>query len=246
MALIDLVTDTAPSSGASGVPLRATLSFTLSGTNYRTGSLEEGMFVEGPDTDQFIGPGGAYQRFPDGISQGDLDDLLESPGYKGIVTGSVAVTTGANTTVTFTPTNPLFALTTYKLYLSDVEETDGTEISGIVTVEFTTGSGSIEEVPTDVSTSVLATTTQASRAIDAISDLSVVSTTPVDHAIQQNVELEEILVKFNKPLDSSSVSASDVKVETIPVTDHPNVTINTIGELAVAVEVDGETLKIKI
>ncbi len=246
--LTDLVIDYEPSNGAGGVPLLTKPYVVLSGLNYDEDSLKEGIFLEGPDTDQFIGPGGAYLRFPDGISQGGLDDLLESPGYKGITAGSGLVTeVNGNTKVTFIWERPLAALTDYKLFLANVLEADGTtEIEEIVTVDFQTGTGSIQELPVDSSTSVLATTAQASRAIDAIAPLSVQTTTPTDHAIQQDIGMEEIEIQFNKSIDPSSVSSNSVKVETVPISDHPSLSTTALGELATSVEVDGNKLKIKI
>ncbi len=245
--LIDFVIDTEPSSNASSVPLLTSLYFMLSGTDYDEDSLLEGLFLEGPDTDQFIGPGGAYARFPDGISQGDLDDILESPGYKGIVVGTVTVSgISGNTRVMLEPDLPLYANTEYKLFLSSILDGSEVEISGIATVSFETGSGSIEEVPTDTSTSVLATTAQASRALDAIAPLAIQKTTPADHAIQQDITLEEIEIEFNKPLDASTVSSAGIIVETLPATDHPKLSTTALGKLATIVEVDGNKLRIKI
>jgi len=246
--LIDFVVDTEPSNDATGVPLLINPYFLLLGSDYDEDSLLEGLFLEGPDTDQFIGPGGAYLRFPDGISQGNLDEILESPGYKGIVAGTVTISgISGNTRIMLDPSLPLYASTDYKLFLTNILEVDGeTEISGMATVSFQTGSGAIEEVPTDTSTSVLATTAQASRAIDAIAPLIVKKTTPADHAIQQDISLEEIEVEFNKSLDASTVSADGIMVETFPATDHPKLSTPALGELATAVEVDDNKLKIKI
>lgn len=246
--LIDLIVDSNPQNGAVAVPLRTKPYITLSGppTDYDQSTLS-GMFLEGPDSDQFIGPGGAYLRFPDGISQGNLDDLLESPGYQGITAGTVTVSgVNGNTRVIFEPDLPLAALTEYKLFLDNVEDVNGVAIDGAVLVNFQTGTGSIMAIPSDSSTSVLATTAQASRAIDAIAPLTVLRSTPADHAIQQDISLDEIEVEFSKSLDPASVSADSVRVETFPISDHPKLSTTALGELATAVEVDGNKLKIKI
>src|SRR5688572_17380345 len=155
--LLDLVVDTFPGNNDVGVPLRSEITITLSGLDYDEESLEEGFFVEGPDTDQFIGPGLEMQAFPDSISQGDLDDFLASPGYQGIVQGTVTVSgVSGNTVVTFTPTRPLAPNTMYVANLTGILESDGeTEIDGFVSMSFETGSGSIEAIPSTVSTSVL-------------------------------------------------------------------------------------------
>jgi len=245
--LLDLVIDTFPATDDVGVPLGSTVSITLSGTNYDESSLLEGFFLEGPDTDQYIGPGLAILNYPDNISQGDLDDFLRSPGYKGIVEGDITVSgVSGNTIISLKPTKPMTALTEYVINLTYVLEVDGsTLIDGHITVPFTTGSGSIEVVPSITSTSILSRVYTSPASDTTAIPLRVVSTTPEDHAIQIPVTYSEIIVEFNKALDPT-IDPDSIIIETTPVTDHPNLTIQSNGIIAKQVTVEGNKLKIKI
>jgi hypothetical protein len=187
-------------------------------------------------------------RYPFNISQGDPSDLLNSPGYKGIVKGNVTVSgISGNTVVTFSPMLPMAALIEYRVNLTDIFKSDGvTSIDGFVTFSFTTGSGSIEEVSSEISTSVLSTTIQGSTALENSSPLSIVSTTPSDHAIQQDPELSEITVEFNKKINANSVVPELISIESIPITDHPQANITALGRLTKSIEVDNTKIIIKI
>lgn len=243
--LVDFVSDTEPQSGALGFPLRGNPYFLLIGSGFDTTSLEEGLFLEGPEYTHQVGPGGyAHEYNP---ATGDIS-LIDTPGYLGTVPGTVTVSTvSGNTRVLFDPELPLAALVDYKLVLSDVLELDGTtEISGIITLSFTSGSGAIEEIPSEVSTSVLANTSQAVSAGVAVGPFLVEKTTPADHSVQQDIALEEIEIEFNKAIDSDSVSADNIQVQTIPATDHPATSITALGNLTKTVEVSGKKIIIKI
>jgi hypothetical protein len=251
--LLDLIIDTFPANNDVGVPLLSNITITLSGLDYDATSLQEGLFVEGPDTDQYVGPGLIEQVFPNNISQGELDDFLESPGYLGIVGGTVTVSghfadaevSYDHTVVTFDPILPMQALTEYIVNLTSVTTVSGVDYDGFVSFSFTTGSGSIEEVPASVSTSVLSAATPEAVA-PSTADLQVVSTTPDDRSVENPTDLQEITVEFNKQLDPTSVANASITVKTIPATDHPNANVQTAGDLAKVVEVDGNKMKIKI
>lgn len=248
--LSDLIKDTFPANGDVAVPLQSNLTVTLSGLDYDADSLTEGgLFVEGPDTDQFVGPGLINLASPANISQGDFDDFLQSPGYAGIVQGSVTVSgIMGDTVVTFDPDLPLAPLTEYIVNLTSVLTATLSGIDGFVTFGFTAGSGSIEELPADISTSVLsaAIPEAAQVGISAAAIPFVVTTaTPVDHSVENPVDLREITLDFNKVIDSASV-ADNVSVKTVPATDHPNAATGSLGDLAISTEVTGNRLKIKI
>lgn len=245
--LSDAILNFFPGSDDSGVPLRSSVTLTLSGLDYDADSISNGLFVEGPDTDQFIGPGLLEQIFPENISQGPRDDFLRSPGYQGIVEGTTTVSGMATVTeVTFTPTLPFAANTEYVVNLTGVTDSVGADIDGFVTWKFTSGSGSIEELPSTVSSSVLNAAVTQNAAQGIIEDFAITKTTPEDLAVEQPRSTNEIVVEFNKDIDPASVSADDISVVTTPATDHPNATTKSRGDLAKTVEVDGNKLKIKI
>lgn len=248
--LSDLVKDTFPANGNDSVPLLSNPTITLSGLDYDDDSLTEGMFVEGPDTDQFIGPGQIGLKSPQNISQGDIDDFFQSPGYQGIVQGEVTVSgIAGDTVVTFNPDLPFAASTEYRVNMTSI--LTGTTLSGLdgfVTFAFTTGTGSIEELPADISTSPLSAAVTEAAAVglsEAATSFEVTTASPVDHSVQNPVELREINIDFNKPINSASV-AGNVEVKTVPATDHPNASTRSLGDLAISTEVIGNRLKIKI
>lgn len=251
--LIDLILDTFPANSDTGVPLLSDITITLSGLDYDEDTLLDGFFLEGPDTDQFIGPGIIDQVYPNSISQGDIDDFLESPGYTGIVAGTTTVSgISGNTVVTFNPTLPLAALTDYRAYLAEVT-TSGIvpihtpdTVSGIVTWVFQTGTGSIETIPSSVSSSVLADTFIQQNLSDIETALKVVSTTPIDHSVEHSPDgTREIVVEFNKALNPN-IADANVTVKALPATDHPEVTVTANGDLAKRLVVEGNLLRIKI
>lgn len=245
--LLDLIISTNPANNDTGVPLVNSISFTLSGVDYDNASLQEGFFVEGPDTDQFVGPG--LIELQSNVSQGDLNDFLQSPGYKGIVQGVVTVEKATNTLVTFTPTLPLVAQTLYIVNLSNVWDSAlVNEITGFISFSFETGTGSIEEVPATVSTSVLSAglTESALFANGYLEPFQVVSTTPRDRTVQISPNTSEIIVTFNKPINPATVNTNAISIRTSPISDHPQVATQSLGELAKTIEIVGNQLKIKI
>jgi hypothetical protein len=244
-ALSDRVKDTFPANGDVGVPLLSNISVTLSGLDYNTTSLTDGLFVEGPDTDQFVGEGLACLLTPENVSQGNIDDFLQSPGYAGIAQGVTTVTgIAGDTHVIFDPTLPLAPLVEYRLNLTSVTTISGVAVDGFVTFAFTAGSGSIQELPTEISTSPLAAATPETGT-GAVGPFAVTTAAPLDHSVQNPTDMREIVIDFNKSIDPDSV-AGNVIVKTVPATDHPNAVTASLGDIAVSTEVLGNRLKIKI
>jgi hypothetical protein len=247
MALIDRIEDTFPANNDVGVPLLSTITITFDRLMDET-DLNDHFFVEGPDSDQFVGPGLTLLEFPDNTSQGEVDDFLRSPGYKGIVQGTTTFTTvsgtPSKTVLTFTPDKPLVPLTQYTAMLSDSLDDQGVTHTGLITFTFQAGSGSIEEVPAATSSSILKTTAQPGI-LTTSGALAVVKTTPVDHAIEQDPKLSVIEIEFNKALDGTSVPGK-VSVVAEKATDHPNATAIANGDLAKVVTVSGRKITVSI
>lgn len=256
--LIDIIVDTFPASNDIGVPLLATVKLLFSEAMDED-DVDNNFFVEGPDTDQFVGPGLGMLEFPNNISQGEMDDFLRSPGYRGIVQGettfehvsltdpdvTVSGSTPYRTRVIFTPDQPLFPLTEYRALISDVDTVSGITYSGIVSLTFTTGSGSIEEVPTAVSSSVLMST-QLPAALVSSGAFRIVKTTPADNSIEQALDLSQILIEFNKNIDATSITSDMITIESEIATDHPKAAATAIGDLAKTYTVSGVYLTINI
>ena len=248
MSLLDRIEDTFPANDDVGVPLLSTITITFDRLMDES-DLNDNFFVEGPDTDQFVGPGLALLEFPNNTSQGEVDDFLRSPGYRGIVQGATTFTTISGspdkTLLTFTPTQPLYPLTEYTIMISDSLDASGITHSGMVTLDFQTGSGSIEEIPTETSSSILKTTAQPGI-LSTSGALQVVSTTPADHSVEQDPkELTDIIIEFNKELDPATVTGN-VSVLAEVATDHPNANAVANGALAKVVTVSGRKITVSI
>jgi hypothetical protein len=259
MALIvDILDDYYPPNSGVSIPLRSTVSV-LFDRAMDEDSIQEEFFIEGPDTDQYVGPGFNLLEFPDNISQNPDDDFLNSPGYAGIMEGSFVFkkidvsnpdleVAGApyRTKMVFTPEHPLTPLTLYTAHILEAIDYDGNVHSGHLIFSFTAGTGSIDYVPETFSSSILVpgSVTLGIESQGSAAPLEVVSTTPKDHAIQVDVETDEIVVTFNKPL--ATVDPALVTVEAIAATDHPKASQDANGELVKILEVDGNVLTIRI
>ena len=142
-SIVDVIDSIHPASGATGVALADTI-WIIFDREIDEDSVNSGnFFIEGPDTDSFLGPD-AGMNLPD-VSDSGFDDQFNSPNYKGIVPGTISFekiqvsevsaysgfdTTGAGTIwrtrIVFTPTYRLSATTQYTVYVSgDEDSTDG-------------------------------------------------------------------------------------------------------------------------
>lgn len=251
--LVDIISDTFPANDDTGVPLLTAITISFDQEMNET-RLQEDFFIEGPDTDQLIGAGLLELTHPNNVSQGDIDGFLKSPGYKGIVQGTYDFdlsTSGVDTVLRFTPDEPLAASTVYTAVLSDTLNLAGTEYTGHLIFSWTTGTGSIEEIPADVSSSVLSSTAATVATTSVItgagsSTFGITETTPTDRTVEHSIDTSEIVVTFNKNLDASTVTADKIAVTATPVTDHPNASAGSERDIAKAITVAGNKLTIRI
>jgi hypothetical protein len=258
--LTEIITDYFPANGDIGVPLASTITMTFDRL-MNTERLKEDFFIEGPDTDQWIGPGLLELKDPANVSQGDLDNFLKSPGYRGIVQGSFefkiidgsgievdSSNAAARTKLVFTPTQPLYPLITYSVHITETLDALGTAWPGYTGFTFESGSGSIASLPSSVSSSILSSGLAPSNVLAAqgTGTLKVLSTSPVDFSINNSSDLSEITISFDKNIDAATVTQDNVTVETTLASDHPNLSGTAKGKLAKQLLVSGKTLTIKI
>lgn len=247
--LIDVISDHFPPVSGVSIPLSNTV-WVQFDIPMNEEELENNFFVEGPDTDQYIGPGLLELTSPDNISQGDLDNFLKSPGYKGIVDGTFTFETvsGVSTKAIFTPAHPLYPSIDYVVHLMETLDANGNTVSGNYTWKFQTGTGSIQQLPSNLSTSALADVIAHGYVASPgpMPSLKVVRTHPADHSVENNLQIAEIVVEFDKALDPNSLTPESVFVETLPVTDHPSAPQFAQGEIMTQLEVSGCQLKIKL
>jgi hypothetical protein len=240
--VIDTISDYSPPDSSVGVPLLSAIEVQFNALMDET-SISDNFFVEGPDTDQFVGPGvSSLLLYPDNVSQGD--DFLASPGYRGIVQGTFSFETVINTTkMIFTPSQPMAALTQYTAHLPTVDDANGVTYTGSVKFSWTTGSGSIEVIPSTTSTSVLLLSVPA---LSAIEDLRVLKTTPKDRSVQHSVDLSRIELEFNKVINGQTVNSNTVSIKAYPTTDHPSASAAVNENIAAKLTVDGKKVLIDI
>lgn len=258
--ILEILDDYFPPNSGVSVPLRESITV-LFDREMDEDSIEEEFFIEGPDTDQYVGPGFNLLEFPDNLSQNPDDDFLNSPGYAGIINGEytfvkidmsdadlTVLTAPYRTKMVFTPDSPMTPMTQYTAHIPEVLDLLGNTHSGHLIFSWTTGTGSIEYVPETFSSSILVpgSTTLGIESQGSAAALEVFSTTPKDHAIQVDVETNEIVVTFNKNLDAASVTQDNVTVETLMITDHPKASGEADGELIKTLEVSGNKLTIRI
>jgi hypothetical protein len=148
VAVVDVVDLVNPSDEATGVPLNNSISITFD-REIDEWSFEHGGFIlEGPDTDLVV----FTEYTPTTLVAGEESDILLSPGLKGIVQGSFTFsrvsltdTSLVNTTDTtgngalfrtrasFKPSQPMKALTNYKVYLVGDDDITDEEKLGLRT-----------------------------------------------------------------------------------------------------------------
>ena len=256
--LPEIIVDYTPANGDVGVPLGSMVTVTFD-REMDTGRLKEDFFIEGPDTDQWIGPGLMELKDPTNISQGDLDNFLKSPGYRGIVQGSyefkvidvngtevVTGTAGARTKLLFSPTQPFYPLIPYTVHIVETLDSTGTVWPGYAGFTFESGSGSIQQLPSTISSSILSTGAAPSTTATTGVGMKILSSVPADLSIGSSSDLSEIVINFDKDLDASTITQSSVTVEALTASDHPNLVATAKGKLAKELIVSGKTLTIKI
>jgi hypothetical protein len=254
----EVIVDNFPPVSGQSIPLGSTISVTFNTLMDTTISgLQSTLFVEGPDTDQFVGPGLLEQQFPPNVSQGPLSDFLMSPGYQGIVQGVITTSIVSGLTVSgipytgtqavFTPSQPLAPSTTYTVHITQTHDSLGNVVSGYVDWSFETGTGSIVQLPNTISTSVLAEAFRAPGLAPASQNLlQVVSITPGDHSVQNSPELQDITITFDKVLDPNSITSDMITINTEALTSHPDVKVNAQGSIAFNMTVSGNIIKLSI
>lgn len=131
-------------------------------------------------------------------------------------------------------------------YTANVYGTD--YLASSYTFNFSTGSGSIVEVPSTASTSIIGTESALTSAATA---LTVVSMSPEDGAVHQSSKnSREIKVKFSGALNSTTVTDGAVTVLAYPVSGHFNTSMGTNSsepvELHKKLSVSGDTLTIEL
>ena len=258
--LSDIIDDAFPGEAEVAVPLNSQITMIFTEAMDED-SLTDTFLVEGPDTDQFVGPGGLIRTYPDNISQGDPTDFLASPGYRGIVEGVTAfvdlavgddgypagATTDPVTKIVFTPTRQLAKLTSYSTIITDSLTLAAVAKTGLVVFNWTTGTGSISSLPTTASSSVLSQSViEEASSPTALSDLGILLTSPANHEIEVGTGLETIVITFDKAIDAGSFAAADIGVEIAPATDHPNANVSVTENVAKAVSVSGAVLTLTL
>jgi len=239
--LKDIIADYNPPAGTAGISLNSTITIQFDRL-MDTSDLEVEFFVSGPDTDQFIGPGlSEFNVYPDNVSQGD--DFLASPGYAGIVAGAFSFETVAGATkMTFTPSSPMAALTEYTAHLPEADDANGDSYTGQITFSWTTGTGSIEALSDTASTSVLTSTVSSLSVLD---DLEIIKVTPLGDSVENETDLSQIEIEFNKEIVLASLS-DNISVKTYAVSDHPSLSVAAQGDIAAKLSTDGKKVIIEI
>lgn len=257
-SLSSIINDFFPAEGDVGVPTGVS-SYILFDRPMNEDLLAEQFFIEGPDTDQFVGPGiQDFQNFPNNVSQGD--DFLTSPGYRGIMQGSFSfqkISLGDpnqissdplnyRTKMIFTPSHPMAPGTEYVARLPEATDKNLVIYTGYIKFGWTTGSGSITALPTTASTSILNSISPISP-LNQLTPFQLVKITPANRSIKNDpIKTNTITLEFNKNIDPTSVDPALIVLQTLPITDHPDLCITSIGDLGKKILVQGNKIIITI
>jgi hypothetical protein len=254
--LIDVIGDYYPANNDVGVPTGDSIWILFDVAMDQT-TLQNQFFVEGPNTDQFVGPGFELLQYPPNVSQGDT--FLTTPNYRGFVQGTftfqnISLTdptvitddpVNYRTKMFFNPAHPLTPETTYIAHLPEALGVDMTMYTGAIDYTWTSGSGSITALPTTASTSILNSISPISP-LNQLAPLEIVKFWPENESIKNDPnKFNKIVIEFNKLIDPTSINPDWIHLEAIPVTDHPDLSITAYGPLAKRVTVDGNKLIIQ-
>jgi hypothetical protein len=116
--------------------------------------------------------------------------------------------------------------------------------SGHLSWGFTTGTGSVEALPSTSSTSVISYLYQ--QASTSLTPLSVSSTVPENHDAQIDIDLSSITITFNKEIDSDTVTDDVVTIVTEIASSHPSLGAIARGEISKRMTVSGRTITITL
>lgn len=256
-SIIDIIDDYTPANNEIDTPLSSTITILFDRVMDET-ALSDQVFIEGPDTDQYVGPGFELLGYPNTVSHGD--DFLASPGMQGIVQGDFSyqkvsttdpdvLVSGSiyRTKLIFTPEHSLAPLTLYTVNVPDFVDSGSISYTGYITFSFTTGTGSITELPTEVSTSIISTALADTLSDyftgSSSGDFKVVKTIPKDHAVQVVASgLNSITIEFNNPVDVSSVTDENIVITTVVATGHPTAAAEALGNITKTLTVAGNKI----
>ena len=97
------------------------------------------------------------------------------------------------------------------------------------TIGFQTGTDAVFEYPENISTSPIGLANEIIPDINSTSStvekLKIVSITPSNGSVNEPLDLDKIVIEFNKTLDASTITQDTVKIESFPVSgsfDGPN------------------------
>jgi len=166
----------------------------------------------------------------------------------GIVSGlfSYETLSGSRTKMTFTPTHPMAALTEYTAHLPEAQDPAANSYTGHITFSWTSGSGSIEALPATASTSVLVPLTYQTSVLSVQTPLEVESTSPVNDAVEQELDLSTIEIEFNKEISSITATNDSINIKGYVATDHPSAGITVNEDIAKVIEVQGKKIILSI
>lgn len=203
------------------------------------------FLISGPDESTWSGPDlQLWDQVPP-------EEILSTTTGEDFIEGAISFSQemiGGNpvTKAVFTPTTPLRADTKYVIYLAGDEgldpdvatpitALDSTKLVGTYVWNFSTGSGSVQEVPTTSSSDVSAPPQVSS----AVAEEFLLSTTiPTDQATNLDISTDTITLNFNTEVDATTVdSAISIVADsvngdmTIPSAGTVTFTSNTVGKV---------------
>ena len=239
-----------PLGSSLGLPLQSQISVVFNQLMDEATITTSTFMISGPDDSSWTTPGVRV------IENTTPENILLNYGGEEYIDGAISFTqeTIDSTPVTkaaFTPSEPLHPNTEYIIYLagdegledaivSPVSAVDSTPLIGTYVWTFTTGSGSVAEVPDVASTSVVAPPS-VSSIVSVPFKLS--SSIPANQATNLDISTDTIVLQFSKNIDSTTVdSAISIDAESV----NGDTSISSLGSVAFTSSTVGDTVTITL
>lgn len=249
MAIVE-IESVHPLDSSLGLPLQSQISVVFNQLMDEATITTSTLMITGPDDSSWTTPGVRV------IENTSPENILLNYGGEEYIDGAISFTQesiGATpvTKATFTPSEPLYPNTEYVIYLtgdegledaivSPVAAVDNTPLVGTYIWTFTTGSGSVAEVPDTASTSVV-----APPSISSVVSIpfKLLSSIPANQATNLDISTDTIVLQFSKNIDATTVdSAISIDAESV----NGDTSISSIGAISFSSSTVGDTVTITL
>lgn len=246
-----VIDSVSPLDSSLGLPLQTQISVVFNQLMDEDTINGSTFLVSGPDTSTWDTPGVRVIN-----NQSPENVLIDFGGteYIGGTISFVQVDLGGTpaTQAIFTPTTPLAPNTEYVVYLAGdegdtnvvtpISAIDATSLVGTYIWTFTTGSGSVSDVP-DVSSSAVLAPPSVTSSSAILDPFDIESISPANRATNLGIDTDTIIINFNKNVDGSTV---DSAITIIAESVNGDTTIPSAGSISFTSSTSGSTVTLTL